>query len=82
MVSQWESDTSIPTTQRLLLLRKRVKFSIDWVLTGEDEQHPAYPTKPIQHVVETMLAMDIGEQYLVARLADQVSEPKEHSEKQ
>lgn len=35
MVSQWESDTVTPPTDRLLLLHKHLNFSFDWLLNGE-----------------------------------------------
>lgn len=37
MVSQWESDDGIPSSERIMLLRKRLHFSVDWLLTGEGE---------------------------------------------
>jgi transcriptional regulator with XRE-family HTH domain len=40
MVSQWESDAGIPAAERLLALRQHVKFSIDWLLTGEGDMKP------------------------------------------
>ena len=35
MVSQWESDTVTPPTDRLLQLHKHLSFSFDWLLNGE-----------------------------------------------
>lgn len=35
MVSQWESDTSTPPTDRLVELRKRLVFSMDWLINGD-----------------------------------------------
>lgn len=35
MVSQWESDAGTPGIERLLLLRKNIEFSIDWLLLGD-----------------------------------------------
>lgn len=37
MVSQWESDTVVPSTDRLMMLKKKISYSIDWLLTGEGE---------------------------------------------
>ena len=34
MVSQWESDTVVPSTDCLLKLKSRLEFSVDWVLSG------------------------------------------------
>lgn len=35
MVSQWESDTSTPPTERLIELRKHFLFSLDWLINGD-----------------------------------------------
>lgn len=35
MVSQWESDDFVPPTERLLMLRNSIDFSMDWLLMGE-----------------------------------------------
>lgn len=32
MVSQWESDTVTPPTERLVALRGRLTFSLDWLM--------------------------------------------------
>lgn len=74
MVSQWESGQSTPTTEKLIQLQRKLNFSLDWLLLGKPED---YPTKPIAHVVHVMEHMDLNQQYLVARLADQVAQPKD-----
>jgi len=33
-VAQWESDSTLPTTDKLIELRKHLNFSFDWLLTG------------------------------------------------
>lgn len=33
-VSQWESDSTSPDIAKLLLLREKFEFSLDWLLTG------------------------------------------------
>lgn len=38
MVSQWESDLVIPTTDKLMELRRHIEFSFDWILYGEAEK--------------------------------------------
>lgn len=35
MVSHWESDTSDPTVDRLIELRKHLNFSLDWLINGD-----------------------------------------------
>lgn len=72
MVSQWESDTSIPTVERLLKLHARHKFSIDWILTGDGTMIPEglYVTdKRIAAIAETLLvAMEEGQDYLITNI--------------
>lgn len=69
MVSQWEQNTSTPTVDRLLMLRSKHRFSIDWVLTGEGEMIPSglYVTEPrVAAIAATLLhAMEDGQDYLV-----------------
>lgn len=36
MVSQWESDTSTPPTDRLVELKKHLNFSFDWLIGGDE----------------------------------------------
>lgn len=35
-VSLWESDQVVPPTERLLMLRTRLQFTMDWLLLGEE----------------------------------------------
>lgn len=35
MVSQWESDTVTPPTDRIIKLQKQLNFSVDWLLFGD-----------------------------------------------
>lgn len=39
LVSQWESNALLPATQRILALRQKLDFSIDWLLVGGLEDH-------------------------------------------
>lgn len=36
-VSQWEKEISIPEISKLIILRSRLSFSLDWLLSGEEE---------------------------------------------
>mgnify|MGYP003517520855 CR=1 FL=1 len=36
-VSQWESDQTLPTLANILSLHEQLKFSLDWLLTGEGD---------------------------------------------
>lgn len=69
MVSQWESDKSTPTVERLLALRSEHKFSIDWILTGEGTMitDGIYVAEPRVAAIATTLlrAMEEGQDYMV-----------------
>jgi transcriptional regulator with XRE-family HTH domain len=52
MVSQWESDESTPATDRLILLRRRIDFSIDWLLM--DGPAPRPQTIALMRVAEKL----------------------------
>lgn len=53
---------------------EKTGFSARWLMLGEG---PPRLSKAILHTVEVMKTMEPEKQYLVARLADQVSQPKE-----
>ncbi|MGH8761850.1 MAG: helix-turn-helix domain-containing protein [Nitrosospira sp.] len=36
-VSQWETGVSAPEMERLVRLRSKLDFSLDWLITGEEE---------------------------------------------
>lgn len=37
LVSQWEGNQGLPSTERLLILQKKLKFSLDWLLCGDEK---------------------------------------------
>ena len=39
MVSHWESDTNTPTIDRILQLRAKLDFSIEWLVAGEIDSY-------------------------------------------
>jgi transcriptional regulator with XRE-family HTH domain len=39
-VSQWETGISTPEIKKLMELRSKLKFSLDWLMTGEGELTP------------------------------------------
>ena len=55
-VSQWESDSTIPETSKLLLLRERIEFSLDWLLTGESAtiMELSKPVRDLLKVAQTL----------------------------
>lgn len=74
-VTGWLKNGKISATNLPGICRK-INRSIEWLLTGlEPTAH--YSTKTIAHVVHTMETMDIEDQYLAARLVDQVSKPQD-----
>ena len=40
MVSQWEKNIGVPSTDRIMMLRKHITFSIDWLLYGTTNNQP------------------------------------------
>ncbi|SFW27092.1 helix-turn-helix domain-containing protein [Nitrosovibrio sp. Nv17] len=43
-VSQWETGASTPELKKLLMIRSRLDFSLDWLMTGEGEMmNGVYP---------------------------------------
>lgn len=51
MVSQWESDKITPATDRLMMLRKHLDFSCDWLLFGKEEPAVTY-SQPVQELLK------------------------------
>jgi transcriptional regulator with XRE-family HTH domain len=52
MVSQWESDDGIPSTERLMLLRKHVDFSLDWLLFGVIDKYASLSKDALDFAAE------------------------------
>lgn len=42
-VSQWEAGISTPEIKRLIELRSKLGFSLDWLIAGEGEATPGSP---------------------------------------
>jgi transcriptional regulator with XRE-family HTH domain len=70
MVSQWESDHGIPSTDRLIELRKTIDFSLDWLLTDsgtmDGKGNTPYPHDPIKR--ELMAVAEKLPDYAIAKL--------------
>lgn len=77
-VKKWFDGESLPDTDKLIELAIWGEVCFEWLMTGRGPKRidELYPTKAIAHVAEIMQNMDIQEQYLVARLADQVAKPE------
>ncbi len=39
MVSHWESDTNTPTIDRIVKLRAKLDFSVEWLITGQIDSY-------------------------------------------
>lgn len=74
MVSQWESNISSPPTERLLALREKYPFSLDWLLTGDGEMISSglYVTNPRIAAIATMLQNE-GAPYLVEKIQKDIA---------
>jgi len=40
MVSQWENDIVVPPVERMMLLRKKIYFQLDWLYCEDGEFRP------------------------------------------
>lgn len=76
-VKKWFDGESIPDTEKVIELATWGGVCFEWLMTGRGPKRidELYPTKAIAHVAEIMQAMEPEQQYLVARLADQVKKP-------
>lgn len=71
MVSQWESDDGVPTTERLLALANVHPYSIDWLLTGHGEMDQAlHLSEPLHKLITRVATMTEREQYRVIRMVE------------
>lgn len=53
-VSQWESDDTIPETDKLIAIKKAHDYSIDWLLTGEGIQPENKPLIELMKVAQKL----------------------------
>ena len=67
-VSQWESDSTMPTTAALLLIRTKVEFSIDWLLF--DSGDPPDGDQRTRHLIEMYQQLDERGKAAVFRTAE------------
>lgn len=74
-ISQWISGSTKNIKNELIFKFADVTgFEARWIATGEG---PPQLGQAILHTLSVMKAMDVEHQHLVARLADQVAEPKD-----
>lgn len=85
MVSQWESDMSIPPVDRLIELHKRLDFSFDWLLNGAETGSGSTYTTADRSLVAILKALEPRADYIkesvlqnvinTCKLADQMHPP-------
>lgn len=79
-VSQWESDETIPDTQKILMLREKLEFSCDWVLFGLGYSPDAL-SKPIAKLVAVAEKLPDDAVVYLTRQGDNLAELIEHTPK-
>ena len=77
MISQWESGIHIPPTERLIRLKEKIEFSVDWLLFGTgcppgEAEHLL--TEPMVHICHRLESMTPEVQYKVSRMVDAFSD--------
>jgi transcriptional regulator with XRE-family HTH domain len=79
---KWIDGDSWPRMETLIKMSEWANISIDWLITGRGEKRKinAYSSEPLTHVVQIMENMTPEQQYLLARLADQVAKPPQNDE--
>jgi hypothetical protein len=81
-VKKWFDAEAIPDMDKCIVLAKWAKVSFEWLMTGRGEKQTiqTYSSAPITNVVNLMENMTPEQQYLLARLADQVAKPPQNDE--
>lgn len=77
---KWLEAESFPRWEHLIRITKWAAVTIEWLLAGRGPKRTEelYPTQAIARVAHAMQAMPPEQQYLVARLTDQIAQPIEH----
>jgi len=73
MVSQWESDLVTPPVDRIILLRRHINFSTDWLLFGENLEY----SKIDQIAIGIAHQLSAEERKVWYRIGDKLAEPQE-----
>lgn len=79
MVSQWESDTSTPPTDRLRELKKHLSFSLDWLIDGVGEMEQCAISKDDYEAIRINRALGVRERAAWYRAGDALVEPPKHN---
>lgn len=77
-VKKWFDAAAIPDIDKIVELALWGDVCFEWLMTGRGPKRieELYPTKAIAHVAQVMQAMEPEQQYLAARLVDQVKKPE------
>lgn len=75
---KWLEAESFPRWEHIIRITEWAGVTVEWLMSGRGPKtiDQLYPTRAIAHVAEIMQAMEPQQQYLVARLADQVAQPE------
>lgn len=75
---KWLEAESFPRWEHVIRITEWAGVTVEWLMSGRGPKtiDQLYPTRAIAHVAEIMQAMEPQQQYLVARLADQVAQPE------
>lgn len=74
---KWLEAESFPRWEHVIRITQWANVTIEWLMSGRGAKRidELYPSMAIAHVAKVMQAMEPEQQYLVARLADQVKKP-------
>ncbi len=76
-VEKWFLAKSWPRNHTMIALSEWAGVTIDWLMSGREPKQPSalFSSEPIKHVATIMTTMDPAQQYLAARLVDQIAQP-------
>ncbi len=76
-VKKWFDGDSLPELEHMIRLATWAGVCVEWLCTGRGPKSPdtPYPTQAIARVAKVMESMSEQQQYLAARLVDQVVQP-------
>lgn len=76
---KWLEAESFPRWEHIIRITEWAGITVEWLMSGRGPKtiDLLYPTRAIAHVAGIMSAMEPDQQYLVARLADQIKKPSD-----
>lgn len=83
MVSQWESDSGIPPTDRLMMLKSHIEFSMDWLIFGitrPDQKYASLSNEALEFASEWE-ALEPDRRAAYKTLVDMDTQHQEHNGK-